>query len=200
MLALLLSALVTGILVVSAAQAPPAKAMSDDSIRQAILKRFAASKIGANGFQVEVKNGIATLRGQAGVAQHKGVATRLAKLAGAREVDNQITISPAAKQRMQEAFQKRRSTPSAAKTSTGRRQSPPPASSPTPPRASHSALDTPDTPDSSLRGAARTPEASTAPATEVNPEPAEDPRAPKFAVKPKAEAKRGEARSERRRY
>ncbi len=93
---------------ITAAQAMKAGQMSDESIRLAISKRFAASKISTNGFQVDVKNGIATLRGQTSVPQHKGVATRLAKLAGAREVDNQITISEAGKQRMRETRQQKK--------------------------------------------------------------------------------------------
>lgn len=168
------------------AQSPSARTMSDDSIRQAIVKRFAASKIGANGFQVEVKNGIAILRGQAGVAQHKGVATRLAKLAGAREVDNQIAISPAAKQRMQDALKQKKPAASKAKPPTVRQEStvavPPPSSG---------------KPTAATAAPASTPVAA---APEAEPETDADTRAPRLAVKPKPEAKRGEARSERRRY
>jgi osmotically-inducible protein OsmY len=71
--------------------------LSDDALQRAIVRRFAQSKIGANGFSVSVNGGTATLSGVAQVSQHKGVATRLAKAAGAREVINRIEISPDAR-------------------------------------------------------------------------------------------------------
>lgn len=76
---------------------PRIHVLSDDTLQRAIARRFAQSKIGANGFSVTVRGGIATLNGVAQVSQHKGVATRLAKAAGAREVINQIEISPEAR-------------------------------------------------------------------------------------------------------
>lgn len=81
--------------------AKPAPALGDEALQRAIARRFAASKIGQNGFAVTVRGGVATLTGTAQVPQHKGVATRLAKAAGAREVVNQIEISPASKPRSQ---------------------------------------------------------------------------------------------------
>jgi osmotically-inducible protein OsmY len=74
-----------------------AAAKSDSEIEADIRARLARSKIGANGFQVKVRNGVATWTGHAGVIQHKGAATRMAKAAGATRVDNRIEISAAAK-------------------------------------------------------------------------------------------------------
>lgn len=74
--------------------------LSDEALQRAINTRFAASKIAVNGFTVSVSGGRATLRGTAGVAQHKGVATRLAKAAGAREVVNQIVVSDKGRDRL----------------------------------------------------------------------------------------------------
>ncbi len=175
------------LLPVAAAQAP-AKPMSDESIRQAIVKRFSASKIGANGFQVEVKGGVATLRGEAEVAQHKGVATRLAKLGGAREVDNQITISAAGKQRLRETLQKRKAGARTAK-----------------PQAAAGEIEAPARTDQLAKTTSAVPAASSSQESPEGAMPNAETDAtsgglPRFAVKPKPEAKRGEARSERRRY
>ena len=52
---------------------------------------------GKERFTVTVKDGVATLEGKTNVIQHKGVATRLAKLGGAIAVQNQIQISDEAK-------------------------------------------------------------------------------------------------------
>lgn len=81
-----------------------ASATGDQALRDAILKRFAASRIGARNFQVAVSNGIVTLTGNTDIAQHKGTATRLAKSAGAKEVLNEIEISDAGKQRMRRSL------------------------------------------------------------------------------------------------
>jgi len=72
---------------------------TDPQIEKAIQDRFAKSKIASNKFQVRVQGGVATLTGQTGVIQHKGVATRLAKSAGAHQVVNRIQVSEAAKQK-----------------------------------------------------------------------------------------------------
>jgi BON domain len=74
-------------------------ASNDAAIERAIQARFARSKISTNGFTVRVQAGVAILEGKTGVIQHKGTATRLAKRAGARRVDNRIQISEAARQR-----------------------------------------------------------------------------------------------------
>jgi hypothetical protein len=73
------------------------QAKSDAEIEKAIQARFAKSKIGAEKYQVHVQGGVATIEGKTNVIQHKGVATRLAKSAGATKVVNNIQISDAAR-------------------------------------------------------------------------------------------------------
>ena len=46
-------------------------------------------------YQVHVQGGVATIEGKTEVVQHKGVATRLAKSAGAVAVVNHIQVSKA---------------------------------------------------------------------------------------------------------
>ncbi len=72
---------------------------SDVEIEAAIKTKLAKSKIGKDGFQVHVKNGIATWQGSTAVMQHKGAATRMAKTAGAVQVVNNIKVSDDAKQK-----------------------------------------------------------------------------------------------------
>ena len=84
--------------------APPAgpangSRRSDLEIEAAIKAKLAKSKIGKDGFQVHVKNGIATWQGATPVIQHKGAATRMAKSAGAIQVVNNIKIADEAKQK-----------------------------------------------------------------------------------------------------
>jgi osmotically-inducible protein OsmY len=66
---------------------------SDAEIEATIKSKLAKSKIGKDGIQVHVKNGIATWTGATSVMQHKGAATRMAKTAGAIQVINNIKIS-----------------------------------------------------------------------------------------------------------
>ena len=75
--------------------AQPAK--TDIEIEKDIRARLARSKIGQDKFQVHVQGGVATLEGKTDIIQHKGVATRLAKNAGAVAVVNHIEISEAAR-------------------------------------------------------------------------------------------------------
>lgn len=70
---------------------------SDAEIEGEIRRRFARSKISADQFTVKVMNGVAILEGTTKVIQRKGVATRLARLGGARSVDNRIRIDEAAR-------------------------------------------------------------------------------------------------------
>ncbi len=80
--------------------APPAtrRLLTDAQIERNIKARLAKSKMsGKERFTVTVKDGVATLEGKTNVIQHKGVATRLAKLGGAVAVQNQIQISDEAK-------------------------------------------------------------------------------------------------------
>ena len=81
----------------SARKSAPAR--SDADIEKDIRARFARSKIGAEKYQVHVQGGVATIEGKTDVIQHKGVATRLAKLGGAAAVKNHIEISEAAKEK-----------------------------------------------------------------------------------------------------
>lgn len=83
-------------------------AVSDAELEKAIRARFAKSKIAANNLQVVVRSGVVTIDGQVSVVQHKGVATRMAKNAGAKEVVNRIKIDEAARQKA--ATQLRRAT------------------------------------------------------------------------------------------
>src|SRR5215813_5121460 len=72
---------------------------NDSELQQNIRARFARSKISADNFQVKVQGGIATIEGTTNIIQHKATATRLARLAGAKEVVNKIKISDAARQK-----------------------------------------------------------------------------------------------------
>jgi osmotically-inducible protein OsmY len=72
-------------------------ARSDAAIEQTLHAKLAKSKIGKDGFQVHVKEGVATWEGHTSVMQHKGAATRMAKSAGATSVVNHIHIDGAAR-------------------------------------------------------------------------------------------------------
>jgi len=90
----LLAALLEGQSPAAGPAAPPVKtpALSDAELESAIQRRFRESKIGVNGFSVRVRNGVAYLEGRTPVPQHKGTATRLARSAGARRVENRIEV------------------------------------------------------------------------------------------------------------
>jgi len=84
----------------AAAQAPAkakAPGRADSDIEADIRQRFSRSKIAEDRFTVKVRGGVALIEGKTNVMQRKGVATRLAKLGGARRVDNQIQISAEAR-------------------------------------------------------------------------------------------------------
>ena len=66
---------------------------SDAEIEATIKVKLAKSKIGKDGFQVHVKDRVATWTGATNVMQHKGAATRMAKTAGALRVVNNIKFS-----------------------------------------------------------------------------------------------------------
>lgn len=74
------------------------RALPDPELEQAIRARFARSKISVNKFTVRVQGGTATIEGKTDIIQHKATATRLARLAGARTVRNQIEVSEQAKE------------------------------------------------------------------------------------------------------
>src|SRR5690242_5623481 len=71
---------------------------SDAEIEATIKAKLAKSKIGKDGFQVHVKNRVATWTGTTNVMQHKGAATRMAKTAGASQVVNNIKVSETARE------------------------------------------------------------------------------------------------------
>jgi len=81
------------------AATPRGATLSDADLEKAIRARFAKSKISSDGFQVRVQGGVATISGHTDVIQHKGVATRLARSAGAARVSNQIEVSEAAREK-----------------------------------------------------------------------------------------------------
>ncbi len=66
---------------------------SDAEIEATIKAKLAKSKIGKDGFQVHIKDGVATWTGTTAIMQHKGAATRMAKTAGAIRVVNNIKVS-----------------------------------------------------------------------------------------------------------
>jgi BON domain len=66
---------------------------SDAEIEATIKAKLAKSKIGKDGLQVHVKDGVATWSGTTSVMQHKGAATRMAKAAGAIHVVNNIQVT-----------------------------------------------------------------------------------------------------------
>ena len=66
---------------------------SDAEVEATIKAKLAKSKIGKDGFQVHVKEGVATWTGSTSVMQHKGAATRMAKAAGAIHVVNNIKVA-----------------------------------------------------------------------------------------------------------
>ena len=77
----------------------PAPTMTDPQLEKAIQERFARSKIAVNKFQVRVQGGTATIEGRTDVIQHKGTATRLAKVTGATAVVNKVEVSDLARQK-----------------------------------------------------------------------------------------------------
>lgn len=66
---------------------------SDAEIEATIKAKLAKSKIGKDGFQIHVKDRVATWTGSTTVMQHKGAATRMAKSAGAIHVLNNIKVT-----------------------------------------------------------------------------------------------------------
>uniref|UniRef100_Q02AM7 BON domain-containing protein n=1 Tax=Solibacter usitatus (strain Ellin6076) TaxID=234267 RepID=Q02AM7_SOLUE len=83
------------------ARKPPAAKsqpkLTDAQLEAAIRAKFAKSKIHEDKFTVRVQGGVAHIEGKTDVIQHKGVATRMARTAGAVMVDNRVQISQAAK-------------------------------------------------------------------------------------------------------
>lgn len=90
------------------AAVPKAAPPSDAVVENAIRAKFAKSKINEDHFRVSVKSGVATLEGKTDIPQRKGVATRLAKTGGAREVINKIQIGEAARKKLTDRLQRAR--------------------------------------------------------------------------------------------
>ncbi len=86
-------------------KAPPA---GDAQLETTIRGKFAQSKISLDHFTVRVQGGVATLEGKTDVLQHKGTATRLARIAGARVVNNRIQVSEAARNKAKQNLQEGR--------------------------------------------------------------------------------------------
>jgi len=85
-----------------AAATPPVRTgprASDAEIEGTIRTKLARSKIGKDGIQCHVHNGVATWTGTTNVMQHKGAATRMARTSGAIQVINNIKISDEGKLR-----------------------------------------------------------------------------------------------------
>jgi osmotically-inducible protein OsmY len=77
---------------------PKGRVLPDAQIERNIKARLARSKMsGKERFTVSVQGGVATLEGKTNVIQHKGVATRIARLGGAVAVENHIQVSEEAK-------------------------------------------------------------------------------------------------------
>ena len=83
----------------TAKREPVKPKLSDAQLEAAIRAKFAKSKINADKFTVRVQGGVATIDGKTDVLQHKGVATRMCKTAGAVAVNNRVQVSDAAKQK-----------------------------------------------------------------------------------------------------
>src|SRR5882757_5858488 len=62
--------------------------LTDTQLEAAIRAKFAKSKINEDHFTVRVQGGVAHIDGKTDVLQHKGVATRMSRTAGAAMVDN----------------------------------------------------------------------------------------------------------------
>lgn len=82
----------------STAKREPARPkLSDKELESLIRAKFAKSKINEDKFTVRVQGGVAIIDGKTDVVQHKGVATRMSKTAGALAVDNRVHVSDAGK-------------------------------------------------------------------------------------------------------
>lgn len=86
----------------------PVKVLPDATILANIKAKLAKSKMASAGFQVRVENGTAILEGKTDVIQRKGAMTRLAKKAGARNVQNNIVVSEEAKAKLRAQLAKGR--------------------------------------------------------------------------------------------
>lgn len=98
------------VVAVAFAAAPKPTPLNDAAIEAAIRAKFAKSKISEEHFKVSVKSGVAQIEGKTDVPQRKGVATRLAKTGGARQVVNNIQVGEAARKKLSDRLAKARET------------------------------------------------------------------------------------------
>ena len=87
---------------------PPPDSKPDAELEAEIKRRFARSKSSDENFTVKVRNGVATIQGRTDVPQRKGSATRMAKSAGAKRVNNLIEVSEGGRKKAAENLKKRR--------------------------------------------------------------------------------------------
>src|SRR5690348_1319861 len=80
----------------ASAKSKPAPKLTDQQLEAIIKEKFANSK-SASKFKVHVQGGVATIEGKTDVIQHKGAATRMARVAGATAVNNKVEVSEAAR-------------------------------------------------------------------------------------------------------
>lgn len=72
-----------------------ALAATDQQVEQAIRWKLGRSPaLSKDRFTVRVANGTAVIEGRTAVPQRKGAATRIAKAAGARKVENRVEVIP----------------------------------------------------------------------------------------------------------
>jgi len=84
----------------SPSRSSPGPGLTDLQLEERIREAIGRSKAQIQNFQVRVRNGVAVLEGTANLVQHKALATRLARRAGARQVENRIQLTEAARQRL----------------------------------------------------------------------------------------------------
>jgi hypothetical protein len=73
--------------------APPTAENSDKAIERSIRERLARSKLAADSVSFTVKDGTVSWEGSVSNPQRKGAATRMAHLAGARTVHNNLHVT-----------------------------------------------------------------------------------------------------------
>lgn len=87
---------------------PPPASKPDAELEAEIKRRFARSKASEENFTIKVRNGIVTIEGRTDVPQRKGAATRMAKSAGAKRVNNLVEVSEGGRKKAAENHRKRR--------------------------------------------------------------------------------------------
>lgn len=91
----------------SSTSATSGRSPSDVTLESRIRQKFAQSKSASmDRFTVRVAGGVAVIEGKTSVPQRKGAATRMAKAAGARSVDNRIQVSEEGKAKARASLEK----------------------------------------------------------------------------------------------